>query len=145
MNKLTTLSVFLLLSFCFFAFTTNDSKMTKREALEQIDTIKKSAQYHVGAIKEIRKSAGKASCCFDYFVVYANRASTVTHSTSMFTDLAKETAFLEEENPLFLEIASVIGNLDLGWVEYRDLVKATLEAKTKEEIEAVQVDIRKYR
>jgi hypothetical protein len=137
--------VLLILAIGIMSNVPSDKVMSKRKAIRQINEILNSADRHIGAVKDIRKYAKKATCCYSYFVVYAQKAVEVETSTQQFVDLARATSEIKEENPCLLKIASVIGSSKVGYAEFEQLVIMSLQAKSEEERQQVMKKIMTYK
>jgi hypothetical protein len=138
--KLNRIFLLAMLGLVLISFTLNahpERHLTKEEALKEIREIKKNARFHTASIRQIEKYASQSNANFEYFVIYAQLASTIGYHTMMYVRLAEATSKLTSENQLLKELARIVENPEIGLDRFEDIMDAALKAKTQEEKDKV--------
>jgi hypothetical protein len=133
------------LKFTDFGVMDSISAISKKEAIKEIDEIKRKATFHNESIDIIKTYAEKSSYNFDTYVLLSKLIGSFGHSTKPVMEIANIAFLTYKDCDLFNEIAPLIFLNNHNTDIYVKLAKDASEARSDADKDKIREQIIKYK
>jgi hypothetical protein len=133
------------LKFIDFGVTDSVSEISKKEAIKEINEIKRKATFHNESIDLIKTYAEKSSYNYDTYVLLSKLIGSFGHSTKPAMEIANIVFLTYKDCDLFNEIAPLIFLNNHNTSTYVKLAMDASEAKSDADKDKIREQIIKYK